>query len=58
MISLITSPGIKCLLRPMVLETKMGPVHPTQSKSSTFMINASWAMPLHTPKSPVSFQYM
>ena len=58
MISRMTSPGMRCLLRPMVLDTKMGPVHPTQSRSSTFMMRASWAMPFQTLKSPVSFQYM
>ena len=31
---------------------------PTQSRSSVFMIRASCAMPFHTPRSPVSFQYI
>ena len=52
------SPGISSLFRPIVEETRMLSVAPTQSKSSIFMIRASWAIPFHTDKSPVSFQYM
>ena len=58
MMALMTSPVIKCLLRPMVLESKIGPVAPTHSRSSKFMTNASCAMPFQTDRSPVSFQYM
>ena len=56
-IAAITSPGIKCLLRPMVDDTRMLSVAPTQRRSSIFIINASCAIPFHTLKSPVSFQY-
>ena len=52
----ITSPGIRFLLRPMVDESKIGPVEPTHKRSSMFMIMASCAMPFHTDRSPVSFQ--
>ncbi len=54
----MTSPGISILLRPIVLETRMLSTAPTQSKSSVFIINASCAIPFHTLRSPVSFQYM
>ena len=54
----ITSPGIWFLFLPMVEESKIFSVTPTQSKSSIFMIKASWAIPLQTERSPVSFQYI
>ena len=57
MMALMTSPVIKCLLRPMVLDS-IWPVAPTHNRSSKFMTNASCAMPFQTDKSPVSFQYM
>ena len=54
----MTSPGTSILLRPIVLETRMLSTAPTQSKSSVFMTMASWAIPFHTERSPVSFQYI
>ena len=53
-----TSPGMSDLFRPMVDESKMLSTHPMHSKSSVFMMTASCAMPRHTDRSPVSFQYM
>ena len=53
-----TSPGILLLFLPMVDDSIILSVAPTQSKSSIFMINASWAIPFQTDKSPVSFQYI
>ena len=58
MIAEITSPGTNSLLRPIVEETKILSTAPTQSRSSIFMIRASWAIPFHTERSPVSFQYI
>ena len=53
-----TSAGIFDLLRPMVEESRMSSTHPMQSRSSVFIITESCAMPRHTLRSPVSFQYM
>ena len=58
MIADITSPGISILLRPIVLETRILSTAPTQRRSSVFMTIASCAMPFHTLRSPVSFQYI
>ena len=55
--ALITSPGMRFLLRPMVEERRMLSVAPTQRRSSRFMTTASWAIPFQTEMSPVSFQY-
>jgi hypothetical protein len=52
----MTSPGIKFLFLPMVEDTRMLVVAPTQSRSSVFMMIASCAIPFQTLKSPVSFQ--
>jgi len=57
-IAAITSPGTKFLFLPMVEETRMLSVAPTQSRSSIFITKASWAIPLQTDRSPVSFQYI
>ena len=53
-----TSPGIFALLRPMVDESRMSSTQPMQSRSSVFITTESCAMPRHTLRSPVSFQYM
>mmetsp|Transcript_1915 Transcript_1915/g.4337 ORF Transcript_1915/g.4337 Transcript_1915/m.4337 type:complete len:358 (-) Transcript_1915:34-1107(-) len=53
-----TSPGMSALLRPMVEDSRMLSTQPMHSRSSVFMITASCAMPRHTLRSPVSFQYM
>ena len=58
MSALSTSPGMRDLLRPMVEERRMFSTQPMQRRSSVFMMTASWAMPRHTLRSPVSFQYM
>ena len=42
----------------MVEERRMFSTQPMQRRSSVFMMTASWAMPRHTLRSPVSFQYM
>ena len=55
-ISEITSPGISCLFLPIVEESSMLSVIPTQSKSSIFITIESIAMPFQTLISPVSFQ--
>jgi len=52
----ITSPGIRFLFRPMVDESRILSVAPTQIKSSIFIISASCAIPFHTVRSPVSRQ--
>ena len=57
MIAEMTSPGTSSLLRPIVDETRILSTAPTHNKSSMFIISASCAMPFHTLKSPVSFQY-
>ena len=54
----ITSPGILFLFLPMVDDSIIFSVAPTQIKSSIFMIRASWAIPFQTERSPVSFQYI
>ena len=54
----ITSPEIKFLFLPIVEESIMLSVAPTQIKSSIFMIKASCAIPFQTETSPVSFQYI
>ena len=54
--ALITLPGTRFLLRPMVELTRMLSTAPTQSRSSIFIMRASCAMPFHTERSPVSFQ--
>ena len=58
MIAEITSPGTSILFRPIVLDTRMLSTAPTQSRSSVFMTIASCAIPFHTSRLPVSFQYM
>ena len=58
MMAEITSPGTSILLRPMVEETRILSTAPTQSRSSVFITMASWAIPFHTARSPVSFQYI
>ena len=58
MMALMTSPGMSILLRPMVELTRMLSTAPTQRRSSVFITMASCAMPFHTLRSPVSFQYM
>mmetsp|Transcript_36896 Transcript_36896/g.86482 ORF Transcript_36896/g.86482 Transcript_36896/m.86482 type:complete len:247 (-) Transcript_36896:675-1415(-) len=58
MTALITSPGIKFLFRPIVLDSRMLSVAPTHKRSSRFMTIASCAMPFQTLRSPVFFQYM
>ena len=58
MIAEITSPGTSILFLPMVEDTRMLSTAPTQSRSSVFITMASWAMPFHTERSPVSFQYI
>ena len=57
MISAKTSPEILFLFLSIDDDIKIGPVAPTQSRSSVFMMMESWAMPFQTDKSPVSFQY-
>ena len=54
----ITSCGMRFLLRPMVEESIMWPTAPTHIRSSIFIISASWAIPFHTLRSPVAFQYI
>ena len=56
-ISEMTSPGIRCLFLPIVDDITKLSVTPTAIKSSIFIINASWAIPLQTDISFVSFQY-
>ncbi len=58
MMAAITSPGIKFLFLPIVEDNRMLSVAPIHSKSSMFIINASWAIPFQTEISPVSFQYI
>ena len=58
MSALSTSPGMRLLFLPMVDESRMFSVQPMHSRSSVFMMTESCAMPRHTLRSPVSFQYM
>ena len=53
----ITSPGINFLFLPIVEETIILSIPPTQIKSSIFIISESCDIPFQTSKSPVSFQY-
>ena len=46
------------MLRPIVDDSRMLSTHPMHRRSSVFMMTASCAIPLHTLRSPVSFQYM
>ena len=57
MIVFITSPGINFLFLPIVEETTILSIPPTQIKSSMFIISESCDIPFQTSKSPVSFQY-
>ena len=52
-----TSPVINPLFLPMVDDNNISSAHPMHNKSSVFITTESCAMPLHTFKSPVSFQY-
>ena len=54
---LITSPGMSFLFLPIVDETIILSIAPTQIRSSIFIINESCEIPFQTSKSPVSFQY-
>mmetsp|Transcript_12960 Transcript_12960/g.33219 ORF Transcript_12960/g.33219 Transcript_12960/m.33219 type:complete len:203 (+) Transcript_12960:410-1018(+) len=56
--ALSTSPGITVLFRPIVDESRMLSTQPIHRRSSVFIMTESCAIPRHTLRSPVSFQYM
>ena len=56
--ALSTSPGMTFLFRPIVEESRMLSTQPMHRRSSMFMMTESCAIPRHTLRSPVSFQYI